>query len=112
MDILIILERSFEVPVGDMSVEVISKFENKYLFRTEYIFKMNHEAKGTPSRKEVRALIAKALNVPEDRIVIRKIKTPFGVNEAYIEAFVYESKDKMFEIEPRHILIRNGILEK
>jgi len=43
---------------------------------------------------------------------VRRIITSFGVNDAKSEIFVYESKDKLLEIEPRHILIRNGILEK
>ncbi len=95
-----------------MSIEIVKKFENKYLHRIEYLFRINHEAKGTPSRKEIRELISNALKISPELIVIRKIKTPFGVNEAYVEAFVYDSKEKLIEIEPKHILIRNGLIEK
>ena len=95
-----------------MSVEIIKKFENKYLYRTEYLFRINHEAKGTPSRKEIRELISEILKIPIDNIVIHQIRTPFGINEAYVEVFVYEDKNKMLEIEPRHILIRNEIVKK
>ena len=92
-----------------MKLEMIAKFENKLLFRTEYVFKIGHDAQGTPSRREIREGVAKLLGVPADLVVVRRIKTPFGVNEAYAEVFVYESKDKLLSIEPRHILKRNQI---
>ncbi|MHA1615999.1 MAG: 30S ribosomal protein S24e [Candidatus Njordarchaeales archaeon] len=95
-----------------LKVEMLSKFENKLLFRTEYRFRVVHDAQGTPSRKIVKETIAKLLNIPEDLVVIRNIKTPFGVNESIVEAFVYDSREKMLEIEPKHILIRNGILKE
>ncbi|MHA1589908.1 MAG: 30S ribosomal protein S24e [Candidatus Njordarchaeales archaeon] len=95
-----------------LKIELLSKFENKLLFRTEYKFKVVHEAQGTPSRKVIRENIAKLLNVPADLVVIRSIKTPFGVNESIVEAFVYEEKDKMLKIEPKHILIRNELLKE
>lgn len=95
-----------------MGAEIIKKFENKYLHRTEYLFKMNHEAKSTPSRSDIRELISNILKVPKDLIVVRKIKTPFGKNESFIEIFIYDNKEKMLEIEPRHILKRNGLIEE
>jgi len=93
-----------------MSVEIIKKFENKYLHRTEYLFKITHDAKNTPSRSDIRELISSTLKAPKDLIVIRKIKTPFGKNESFIELFIYDNKEKMLEIEPKHILKRNGLI--
>ena len=93
-----------------IKIEIISKFENKLLYRTEYVFKVTHDAQGTPARKTIRENVAKILGVPEDLVVVRSVKTPFGVNEAYAEVFVYSDKEKLLKIEPKHILIRNGLL--
>lgn len=93
-----------------MSVEIMKKFENKFLHRVEYVFKIKHDAKSTPSRAEIRELISSTLKVPSDQVVIRRIRTPFGTNESIAEIFIYDNKEKMLEIEPRHILKRNGLI--
>ncbi|MEX2689822.1 MAG: 30S ribosomal protein S24e [Candidatus Njordarchaeales archaeon] len=95
-----------------MELEIIDKRENKLLYRIEYTFMVRHKDEGTPNRKLIREKAAELLGVPIERVVVRRVVTGFGVNDAKSEIFVYESKDKLLEIEPRHILIRNGILEK
>lgn len=95
-----------------MNIEIVSKFENKLLKRTEYIFKVNHEGSGTPSRKQIKEEIAKSLGVPAENLVIRKIRTPFGVNETLVDVIYYPDKELLLKIEPKHILIREGFLEK
>ena len=93
-----------------MSVEIVRKFENKYLNRVEYLFKITHEAKSTPSRKDIRKLISDTLKAPSDLIVISSIRTPFGKNESLVEVFIYNDKNKMLGIEPKHILKRNELI--
>ncbi len=93
-----------------MSVEIVRKFENKYLNRVEYLFKITHEAKSTPSRKDIRKLISDTLKAPSDLIVIRSIRTTFGKNESLVEVFIYNDNIKMLEIEPKHILKRNELI--
>ena len=93
-----------------MRLEIIGKFENKLLERVEYVFKINHEAQGTPSRKDIREAVSKFLGIDKDLVVVRRVKTPFGVNEAYAEVFVYENKENLLKIEPKHILKRNEII--
>ncbi|MGQ4891202.1 MAG: 30S ribosomal protein S24e [Candidatus Njordarchaeia archaeon] len=95
-----------------MNIEIVSKYENKLLKRVEYIFKVNHDASGTPSRKELKEEIVKQLGVPADQVVIRKIKTPFGVNESLVDVLYYYDKDTLMKVEPKHILRREGIIEK
>ncbi len=94
-----------------MRAELVRKFENKYLHRVEYEFLISHDAKSTPSRNEIRDLISEILKVPKDLIVVRRIRTPYGLNRSIVEVFIYDSKEKMIEIEPRHILKRNGLIE-
>ena len=95
-----------------MELEIIGKRENKLLHRIEYVFAVKHKDEGTPNRKAIREKAAELLGIPIERVVVRRVVTGYGINEAKSEIFVYESKDKLLEIEPRHILIRNGILEE
>jgi len=92
-------------------IELVSKFENPLLYRTEYVFRIDHEGHSTPSREEVRKTVSERLGVPFDLIVVRKIRTEYGVNVSLAEVFVYTDKEKMLKIEPEHILIRNKIIQ-
>ncbi len=94
-----------------MNIEIVSKYENKLLKRVEYIFKVDHEGASTPSRKEIKEEIAKQLGVPVDQLVIRKIRTPFGVNIAMVDVIYYYDKDFLLNVEPKYILKREGLIE-
>ena len=93
-----------------MQLEIIMKRENKLLMRTEYIFKITHNGKGTPKREEVRDAIADKLGVDKELVVVKKIRTPFGVNEALVDAVLYWDKNHLLEVEPKYILKRNKII--
>jgi len=93
-----------------LQLEIIKKRENKLLKRTEYIFKIFHDGKGTPKRDEVKDAIADKLGVNKELIVIKKIKTPFGVNEALVDAVLYWDKNHLLEVEPEYILKRNKLI--
>ncbi len=95
-----------------MNIEITAKHENKLLKRTEYIVKVNHEATGTPKRNEIREAFAKKLGVPADQVVVRKIRTSFGVNFALVDIIYYWDKEAMLYVEPKYILKRNGILNE
>ncbi len=96
----------------ELTIRKVKEFENPLLFRKEYVFAVIHEGKSTPSRIQIREELSKLLGVSKDLIVIRKLKTEFGMNLTYAEVHVYEDKKKMLEIEPRYILKRDGILSE
>jgi len=94
-----------------LQLEIVAKFENKLLKRTEYIFKILHDGKGTPKREEVKEAIASKLGVEKELVVIRKMRTPFGVNETLVDSVIYWDKNTLMEVEPKYILKRNKIIE-
>mgnify|MGYP000277018215 FL=1 len=94
----------------ELTIRKVKEFENPLLFRKEYVFAVIHEGKSTPPRIQIREELSKLLGVSKDLIVIRKLKTEFGMNLTYAEVHVYEDKKKMLEIEPKYILKRDGIL--
>ena len=68
--------------------------------------KMNVESK-TPKKEDVRKKIAALHNAKEDVVVVEKITNRFGDKRFVGSAKIYESKEKMEEIEPEHIIARN-----
>lgn len=93
-----------------MRIEMVHRFENKLLDRIEYIFKIYHEGEGSPKRITLRERLSEQLGIDKELVIIKKIKTPFGLNISYAEVHVYDSKEFLTQIEPKYILKRNGIL--
>ena len=96
----------------DFTVRKIKELDNPLLFRKEYLFAIIHEGQPTPSRNEIRDKLSKLLSVAKDLIVIRRLKTEFGMNVTYAEVHVYRDKQRLLEIEPKYILKRDGILSE
>ncbi len=86
-----------------MEIEIDEKKENKPLKRLEVKCRVIHEGTKTPSREEVKKLLAKELG--KELISIEYIKSTYGKNESSVYAKVYEDEMSM-NIEKRHILER------
>ncbi len=84
----------------------MEKKENKLLNRIELVAELKFES-GTPTRKEVRSLIASLLKKPENLVFVRKISTKYGRREAVVRVNVYNSREEALQIEPEHIVKRN-----
>ncbi len=89
-----------------LEVKIISEFDNVLLNRKEYLLEVLHPGSSTPSRKEVRAEIAKIFNVPLNRVIVRKISSRYGTNKAIVRVHIYKSEEAV-KIEPKYILRRN-----
>ncbi len=98
--------------MSSLSIRKIKDFDNPLLYRKEYLFAVIHDAQSTPSRQKLREEVSKILGVNKDLVVIRRIKTEFGMNVSKVEVHVYNNREKMLEIEPRYILKRNGIISE
>jgi ribosomal protein S24E len=73
-----------------MAIEITSDKKNQLLGRRELEFTL--PGKLTPSRKETKADLAKALNVPENLIVIDTIVQRTGSNITLGKAKVYANE--------------------
>lgn len=89
-----------------MELELVKRRENPLLKRDELIFRVRFKG-GTPSRKEIRELIAKYLGKSPANIFIRRISTEYGKEEALILAMAYHSRAIALMIEPKHLIRRN-----
>ncbi len=91
-----------------MKVEITKERENQLLRRKEIFFRLSHEEEGvSPSREEARNALIKALKCSPNLLVIDKMGTEFGKRETVGYAKVYESDERLKEIEREHIIERN-----
>lgn len=94
-----------------MDIEIIEQTKNPLLHREEIRFRIIHEEEATPSREVVAAKLAAIVNADRNRTVLKRIDGEFGSNKSIGYANVYDSVDDI-EVEPKHILKRNGLLEE
>ncbi len=85
---------------------IIEQKPNALLGRTEVKASLEYEA-GTPTRAEVRRMLAGILNCGESLVFVRKISPDYGRRAAKVFAVVYSSRARALEIEPDHIIARN-----
>ncbi|MHA2502043.1 MAG: 30S ribosomal protein S24e [Candidatus Kariarchaeaceae archaeon] len=91
-----------------MDIEVIERKENPLLHREEVTFKVSHPEAETPTRESIAAKLAAIVNADRDMTIVKKVESEFGKNSSLGYANVYEDEASR-EIEPNHILKRNGI---
>jgi small subunit ribosomal protein S24e len=95
-----------------MEIEITKENENQLLRRKEVFFRLKHEEENekkgaSPSREEARNALIKKLRCSPNLLVIDKMGTEFGKRETVGYAKVYESEDRLREVEREHIIKRN-----
>ena len=95
-----------------MEIELSEEKDNKLLNRKEVFFRLKHKGEGeekaaSPSREEARSALIKKLRCGSGLLVIDWMRPEFGKRETVGYAKVYESEDRLKEIEREHILERN-----
>ncbi|MFX1449961.1 MAG: 30S ribosomal protein S24e [Promethearchaeota archaeon] len=90
-----------------MSITILSEKENLLLKTKEISFEIEHDAKSTPKRFEIRKKIAAQFNVPLENTYIKSLKSQFGLPKTIGRARIYESEERAKLIEPKYIIKRN-----
>ncbi|MBU1120346.1 MAG: 30S ribosomal protein S24e [archaeon] len=94
-----------------MKIEIIKRKSNPLLLREEIEFKVI-DINITPSVKAVREKISAALEKKPETVVIARILQKHGRKEVECSARVYESIEKMKEVELSYTLEKNFEEEK
>jgi small subunit ribosomal protein S24e len=81
--------------------------ENNVIGRKEVQVKLFHIGIGTPSRKTIKAEIAKVFSVPENLVVIRKINTSYGAGISIAKIHIYNNKEILQKFEPSYLVQRD-----
>jgi small subunit ribosomal protein S24e len=96
-----------------MKVKIISTKENPLLKRKEVDFRVEQDPKvKTPSRLEVKKVLAAELKINEEMVFIKKMRTMTGTNIALGIANAYETAGQAEFIEPEYIRKRNSLPEE
>ena len=75
-----------------MEVKIVSTNKNSLLKRKEVDFRVDQGSKGkTPTRLEVKKVIAAELKINEELVFIKKMKTMTGTNTAVGVANAYDA---------------------
>jgi len=90
---------------------MVDKRENKLLDREELYVIIDHKGEATPKREELRKRIAAMIGKSEDLVVVYKIISMYGAQKSKALVHVYNSKDALLKIEPKHILKRNNLIQ-
>ncbi len=92
-----------------MKVEVLSEKDNPLLKRKEYEVKIIHDA-ATPRITEIREKVAASKDIGKGTVVVDSFKSKYGSSEVIGTVNVYRTKERAMEIEPKHSLIKNGLI--
>ncbi len=94
-----------------MNIEIKEQREEKLLGRKTIKANISFEGK-TPSRKEIRTELAKAIKEKEEKIIIKHIYTQYGGNKAEIEAAVYNKIEDAKAIENKKLIEKHMTKEE
>ncbi|RLF11463.1 MAG: 30S ribosomal protein S24e [Thermoprotei archaeon] len=93
--------------VAKPSLKVEEIRENPLLNRREVLFTVFHEGAGTPDRWIIKKTIAEFLGVPVEHVIVKSLTTRARAWKTRGHAHVYDSKEELIKVEPRHLYIRN-----
>ena len=89
------------------SLKIEDVWENPLLSRREVSFTVIHEGAGTPDRWTIRQTLAELFKAPVDCVIVKSLLTRARSYRTKGHAHIYESREELLKVEPRHIYIRN-----
>lgn len=90
-----------------MEIKILSKKENPLLNRTEIEFECDYPSEGTPNLLDVKHKIVALEDSSNDLLVVDNMKPSYGATKAVGLAKVYDSVEKLQEIEPKAVIVKN-----
>jgi small subunit ribosomal protein S24e len=96
-----------------MEVKITEQRLNILLKRREVVFEVDHsQARGTPSRVEIRNKLADMLKTKPELVYVKRVKTKTGTMKATGEVNVYETIGQAKRVEQEYVIARNTPTEK
>jgi ribosomal protein S24E len=94
-----------------MNVEIISSKDNGLFNRKEVEATVTFDA-ATPKRAELKQAIGGKVAANPDLMVLRSVSSVFGAKSVRVMAYVYSTKESLMSVEPKHVKIREGLMQK
>jgi len=92
-----------------MDLQIKENKENHLLDRREITFTLRHDGETTPSRTQVRQLLASQIGTKTENVVIDAMQTEYGLGATRGTARAYKSADAARSTERVHFLKRNQL---
>jgi ribosomal protein S24E len=92
-----------------LEIKKLSEHENKFIGRKEFRFEVVY-AEAPPKRMDIRAEIAKHLNIQPEVVAMTKIKNVFGLQKNIVNVNVYKDVNDAKKFELKHIQRRMGLI--
>ena len=90
-----------------MKIDILRQRENKVLNRREIDFRIDHVGGTTPSRADIRAKLAAQLDSDLSAVVIRRLKSRYGIGITEGIARIYPDSEHARSIEIGYVLKRH-----
>ncbi len=91
----------------NMDINVINRKENPLLNRIEIEFECEYPEEGTPKLLDVKHKLVAMEDSSNDLLVVDTMKPSYGVSKAEGFAKIYDSVEKLNEIEPAAVISKN-----
>src|SRR5688572_31043528 len=92
-----------------MEVKITQQKENALMARKDIAFQVAHPGETTPSRTQVRQLVAAQVGTKTENVVIDSMETEYGIGRTSGVARAYKSPDEARKTERTHLLKRNAL---
>ena len=90
----------------------ITKQEQQPLFHTTKVEASITFQGATPTRKAVVAAVAKAMKAKQELIIVKKVATSYGNQEAKVTAYVYDDRKALEALERKVVLEKHAFAEE
>ena len=92
-----------------MDVKITQQKDNALMARKDITFAIAHQGETTPSRAQVRQLVAAQVGTKTENVVIESMETEYGIGRSSGIARAYKSPDEARKTERVHLLKRNSL---
>lgn len=92
-----------------MDVKITQQKDNALMARKDIRFAVAHPGETTPSRAQVRQLVAAQVGTKTENVVIESMETEYGIGRSSGIARAYKSPDEARKTERVHLLKRNAL---
>jgi small subunit ribosomal protein S24e len=92
-----------------MDVKITQQKDNALMARKDIRFQVAHAGETTPSRTQVRQLVAAQVGTKTENVVIESMETEYGIGRTAGVARAYKSSDEARKTERTHLLKRNAL---
>lgn len=92
-----------------MDVKITQQKDNALMGRKDITFQLAHAGETTPSRAQVRQLVASQVGTKTENVVIDSMDTEYGIGRTHGTARAYKSPDEARKTERVHLLKRNQL---